>query len=392
MTRRPGLSLTEVLVALFIMGIGTIAVLTLFPLGALNMAQALRDDRTTQSSAQAGAFFRWYWQDAKDKPGIPAPVPPAPPLSRLEQNEFMFTAMDNPGMPGGVAIPQSGPPNTSGPPSYPIVVDPMGTEPRLGKGSQLFIGDNGNGSGLDQSSLGRRTLFQVSSIANNSSRQTLALRVCSLLDGLGYLPTGAANNNPSTTNQIDRDLRYNWLWVIRRPDNFQRFNVEMTVVVFDKRAHMFAPPGAETVHAPTFAQPMLPPSAAFPGGVPGQTRLTFTNPDVPKVQKGGWLMDATVTTFDASNNVFVPPAAPAGGPGTRAGVRNANFYRVVSVTDNGAGVDVELEVPLKQDTMDSGDQTLQANGQIVIQPGHRRFVYFSGAAEVFVHNDPVVAK
>ena len=34
MTRRPGLSLTEVLVALFIMGIGTIAVLTLFPLNS----------------------------------------------------------------------------------------------------------------------------------------------------------------------------------------------------------------------------------------------------------------------------------------------------------------------------------------------------------------------
>jgi hypothetical protein len=65
---------------------------------------------------------------------------------------------------------------------------------------------------------------------------------------------------------------------------------------------------------------------------------------------------------------------------------------VVSVTDNGGGIDVELDVPLRQDTMDSADQQRQADGQIVILPGHRRFVYLSGAAEVFLHNDPVIAK
>src|SRR6266478_2561766 len=45
MIRRPATTLVEVLVAIFVMGIGLLALLTLFPLGALSMAQAIKDDR-----------------------------------------------------------------------------------------------------------------------------------------------------------------------------------------------------------------------------------------------------------------------------------------------------------------------------------------------------------
>jgi prepilin-type N-terminal cleavage/methylation domain-containing protein len=41
-----GVTLVEVLVAIFVSGIGLLALLTLFPLGALEMAQAIPDDRT----------------------------------------------------------------------------------------------------------------------------------------------------------------------------------------------------------------------------------------------------------------------------------------------------------------------------------------------------------
>jgi Tfp pilus assembly protein PilV len=40
------MSLTEVLVALFILTIGVIGILTMFPLGAAQMARAVRDDRS----------------------------------------------------------------------------------------------------------------------------------------------------------------------------------------------------------------------------------------------------------------------------------------------------------------------------------------------------------
>jgi prepilin-type N-terminal cleavage/methylation domain-containing protein len=44
--RRAGVTLIEVLVAIFIMGIGLLALLNLFPLGAIEMSQAIQDDRT----------------------------------------------------------------------------------------------------------------------------------------------------------------------------------------------------------------------------------------------------------------------------------------------------------------------------------------------------------
>ena len=53
MTRRSGVTLVEVLVAIFIMGIGLLALLTLFPIGMLRMAQAIRDDRSSQSANNA---------------------------------------------------------------------------------------------------------------------------------------------------------------------------------------------------------------------------------------------------------------------------------------------------------------------------------------------------
>jgi prepilin-type N-terminal cleavage/methylation domain-containing protein len=50
MTRRPGVTLMEVLIAMFIMAIGMLALLVLFPVGAVSMAQALKDDRCAYAS------------------------------------------------------------------------------------------------------------------------------------------------------------------------------------------------------------------------------------------------------------------------------------------------------------------------------------------------------
>jgi hypothetical protein len=53
MTRRPAVTLMEVLVAMFIMAIGMLALLALFPVGAVSMAQALKDDRCAYASSFA---------------------------------------------------------------------------------------------------------------------------------------------------------------------------------------------------------------------------------------------------------------------------------------------------------------------------------------------------
>jgi hypothetical protein len=365
MTRRPGLSLTEVLVALFIMGLGTIAILTLFPLGALNMAQAFRDDRTTQCAAQAGSYIRWYWKHQKD-------------ASQLDGEPF-FTALDDP------APPWFTPPSTPGSyvvsltpadngPSYPVVIDPMGVVARpVGSASQLMIGDDGRGDAAaaatpNQTNLARKGMRLL------GNTPALALRTCSLLDGYGYEPNGTPTVTGTT---IDRDMRYNWLWVIQRPVNSERYQVDATVVVFDRRAHLFAPAGSETVFAPSYAEP-------------GVARVTFPAGRSPAIQKGSWLLDAT-TTIAFKGTVFVPPNGPTPLPVTDPGwppqphVRNANFYRVLSATTNvlSGELDVELEVPLRPD-----------RGGILppAQANLRRFVVMNGVAEVFELSDPVVAK
>jgi hypothetical protein len=53
MMRRPAVTLIEVLVTLFIMAIGLLALLTLFPLAAITMGQALKDDRCASTAAMA---------------------------------------------------------------------------------------------------------------------------------------------------------------------------------------------------------------------------------------------------------------------------------------------------------------------------------------------------
>jgi hypothetical protein len=51
-----GSTLVEVLVAILAMGIGLLSLLTLFPVGALNMAQAVQDDRAAAIAEDARAL------------------------------------------------------------------------------------------------------------------------------------------------------------------------------------------------------------------------------------------------------------------------------------------------------------------------------------------------
>jgi Tfp pilus assembly protein PilV len=57
-TRQTGATLVEVLVAIFAMAVGLLALLQLFPVGALEMARAINDDRTGAVAAEASALSR----------------------------------------------------------------------------------------------------------------------------------------------------------------------------------------------------------------------------------------------------------------------------------------------------------------------------------------------
>jgi hypothetical protein len=59
---RPGLSLAEVLIAMFVLALGLLGVLSLFPLGAVRMAQAIKDDRSQNHNLNTAAQFHVIWK------------------------------------------------------------------------------------------------------------------------------------------------------------------------------------------------------------------------------------------------------------------------------------------------------------------------------------------
>lgn len=278
---RKGLSLVEVLTAIFIMGLGVISILTLFPLGAMRMGQAFRDERSALAAYNADQFFRSYWKTYVVEATTPDPF---------------FSALDQPALGMPPCLPHEA--------SYPVVVDPMGYLARAGQPNQNWLGDT--------PTLTRIPRRNLQIVGNNP---LAALALCSLRDGV----VTDDNGNPTP----DRELRYNFLWVVQRPTNANLYYASLTVVVFDRRAHMYAPPGSEQV---------------FPGinFAPGQTQLVLPVPrNQIEIRSGDWVMDATI--HDPTSGI------PLGRPG----MRHAHFYRVTAITETPGGTQLEVQPPLR---------------------------------------------
>src|SRR5262245_33847030 len=106
-TRRPGFSLLEVLTAIFIMGIGMLALLTLFPIGALSMARGVRDDRAATMAANAASIATMF---------------------DLRKDLAVDTAFDTDPThtdPGGMPFQRKNSPSDPNEPSAPVLVDPV---------------------------------------------------------------------------------------------------------------------------------------------------------------------------------------------------------------------------------------------------------------------------
>jgi hypothetical protein len=305
--RRAGTSLVEVLVGFGILGIGVTSVITLFPFSALTFGQALRDDRTTTCAVIADGELRPVHQQVVES------VQNSPGHTTSEP---YFNALDNPagagGGPNSPKLPALSP--TDSAPSYPVYIDPMGWYAT----TRRDVGDSG------QTGIPRVSLQCVTS-------SDVALRFCSLMDSLTYDDDGRVP--PSEPGM--RELRYNFAWVVQRPTNRDRFTLRMQVVVYNKRAHLYAPPGSEVVF----------PNVTF---TPGETAIVV--PVAADVRKGSWVMDAGNLQPAQNQPMF----------------RHAEFYRVLSVTDIGGGsLALELHKPVSRP--DGSTTPYPAN--LVVLPG-----------------------
>lgn len=360
--QRAGLSLTEVLVALFVMALGMISLLTLFPVGAVSMGQSLRNDRCTELALQADGFMRAHWHQWVAGPGERAGSPDfpdpyvfamddpnqinkigerfgdepdvfqadyLPPGSRLPDGYEISTVPDQPVTPFDMAFskyyePQG--PVQGDPPqppqsywvktgarqavkSYPVYLDPLGYLSRQGTPEQHWVARNSVPT--DDVILIPRRSMRLIELAGGQPTSN-ALRLFSMQDSLPFETNGAP------AGAFQRDDRYNWSAMIQRQNN-DRFGVaDLTIMVFFGRPPLVNLPGSE-----------LATIANYEGPRSVTVNLPNQNPNSPPiVRRGGWFMDGTINP--------------------QANIRNANFYRIVGLTELGTNqyaIDFEPPMP-----------------------------------------------
>jgi prepilin-type N-terminal cleavage/methylation domain-containing protein len=290
MTRRTGVTLVEVLVAIFVMGIGLMALLTLFPIGMLRMAQAIRDSR----SAEAGdtAYSILLMQDIRNDPLV---------ITDGAVPDFFKNPYPTGGLPSADDFGES----------YPILVDPIGYRSV----------PNPDWVGNIPGSLRRRSVKFVND-PTPAVMNLNVLRSFSLWDDINFDSTvvPGAPQSVTGTQTVLRETRYSWAYVFRRPQTSNRSIVDCTVVVFDKRP--LALNGNLNLGEWVYPQAGL---NQLGGTYFNPTKNTITifytggATPAPPIRPGDWIMDATLVTNNNAN--------PATGSG------HAYFYRVVAGED-----------------------------------------------------------
>ena len=369
-SRRPGLSLTEVLVALFVMALGIISLMTLFPLGAVQMGQALRDDRSGQTASQADGITRIWWQTRvvegrEPRPGILSTytsptmatltlntsygvfagqtvdvswsggarggvavtavagnfvaisggagtnLPPVTtPVTVIPREDDFFDTMDNPNYPGAATLLQPQRSSLDPAASYPVFVDPLGWYSRPVTQREWI-------STSAEVRIPRRSVNLVTNLTPQ------AIRACSMMDDITFNQLGAPDTaSGSTANIVVREGAFNWCAVIQRPNNTNRYVADFKVLVFHTKGlyggHVPGtnPAGAETILSIANGQLI----SANAGGT--QVSLNVPIANLP-LRSGSWIMDGSNSTV-------------------------ANFYRIQSITElTATSTILELDAPLK---------------------------------------------
>jgi hypothetical protein len=301
MNRRKGITLTEVMVTMFVMAIGLLALLTLFPLAALNMAQSIQDDRVGHCVANAEAIANMFWDFRPAKDNITDPDPKNP---RPHTGMYFLS-------------PGSGPQPADDSPSWPIYIDPVGF--KATGASQTWVGGVANrmrrlGSPwLVWNEVGTQQQFMM---------QNFVLPDDFIFDG-GGVPRGATNLG------LQREGRYSWAYMMRRPRTAEPKIVDLTIVVYAQRG----------LYSTGVAAGEVP--AAKATGTATQNFINVTmNPEPGNPQQANTTMRKGIWVLDISSSV--------GTETTKFGPVHAHFYRVQNIIRRGSlNYILELQTPLK---------------------------------------------
>lgn len=281
---RSGMTLIEVLVAIFVMGIGLIALLALFPIGVLRMAQAIDDGRTAHiaKNADAVAAARGVRGDSQL-----TFVPPGTFLGTAPFDYFKYPE-------GGAVWPATYAADDTGQ-SFPVFVDPIG-----------YQSNTGPVAGVKW--LARRGLSFVTTPA-------AATRWFMFLDDVYFQPDATVNA------AFEREYKFQWAYMLQRPTTADTdpTKVDLKVVVFKNRPLLLAGV-TERLYAGKITS--------------GQSNVVTIDWSAvgtyPQVRPGGWILDATLT--------------PVGGVADKSA--RSNFHRVVAMKDiSSSEVEIEVQTP-----------------------------------------------
>jgi type II secretory pathway pseudopilin PulG len=325
--KRTGTTLIEVLAAIFILALGLVALMTLFPLGAAQMARAIQDERAAQLAANSAGYCRWYWKNLCEASAAQA----AGGTMMYESTpQLWFTAaMDDPnaGVPTNFQrnaplifpTPGANAQVTAGnirsmaikaTPSFPVLVDPVGWEAAGITAERFWAGANAP-PGITFA-LPRRTMPGM------GGQKSQVLRSFFLLDDMSFDSSGLGIAQ-------ERVGQYSAAWLLRRDKNYKRNETNLTVVVYFKRSIETLSREDSYLATPT--------AVALPdGSVAFGTALTlhFTG-DRPTVRRGSWILDATMSANDPQG--FYYRVTDVGEP---------------TVSGSESTIDVQLETPIRR--------------------------------------------
>lgn len=349
---RPGLSLTEVLIAVFCMAIGMISLLALFPIGMLNMAATIRNNRMAVAADNARAVFEaGIRNDPAFEPNVlvngqqHAPWNPSwiwTDRSATGDTSPLWDAANN-----TWRFPQNGP-------SPPILVDPLGWSLSFPPPPHWTTGYQGavpgpilttriSVTGANTSVGIRRSGVTMATSPSAATTRQMTLGWFTQGDDVTYGQTGMPDAFGTT---IERERRYSVAYLWRRTNFSDRNSVEVTEILFSGRKLSGAGGTTPIPEQSVLGDPTAPPSpwagrVFVQGSRLARVKMTDVNNGPLALKPGYWVMDTTV----------IPGTAAVG---FTDAIMNGFFYQIVGVSDPdvtaaGTFATIELDRPAQAD-------------------------------------------
>jgi hypothetical protein len=334
MTQRTGATLVEVLISIFIMGIGLMALLTLFPIGILTMRQAILDDRSSHAAANGAAIAEAM--NFRQDPDL---------LNAYLANGVIYSYFKNPnkqniapwwvnGDPelwdADQPYPQNPPPGWGSitgvdQPSYAVYVDPLGFRSYTSTFTNWVAGQ--------QTSICRCNPKIINDARNQALLQNKPIlwtqaisRWFTSPDDVIFGLEGKAAPIATNAQLFERAAVYSYALLLRRPKVGAPAVVDMTVVVYRGR-----PITVNTVGqlGEIFQK------ATFYANQKSIVTIDWTGTaQPPNVSIGSWILDSSPVLVDGNPR--------------RYGPSHARFYRVVGIVQTSATTaDLEVQLPFQ---------------------------------------------